>query len=270
MVNFQNNCKICSSKSELLMSDHILNNKYKINYFVCLSCKCIYTETPYWLKESYSNVISSSDTGIMLRNSRNLEFVLNLIKKNFSSNIKVVDYGGGYGILTRMLRDHGIDAYWFDKFAENLLARGFEYNSEDRVDLMLAFEVVEHSQDPLADIKKIMQKTDCFIFSTELITKLNYTSNYEWWYFGRDSGQHIFFPSYVTMLKISEIIGCKYQNIEGIHILHRNPQDLKFKNRFEVLKSKLLKTLLNSNNKDFNNSKTISDHNYILSLNNKT
>ena len=266
MVNHQINCKICSCKTDVLMSDYILNDKYKINYHVCFSCKCIFTETPYWLHESYSNVISSSDTGIMLRNTRNLEFVTNLIIKNFTSDIKVVDYGGGYGILTRMLRDKGVDAFWFDKFAENLLAKGFEYNSVDNADIILAFEVVEHLEEPLAQIKEIMQKTDCFIFSTDLITRLNYTSNSDWWYFARDSGQHIFFGSYVTMLKISEVIGCKYQNIEGIHIFHKFEKDLKYKNRFNNLQSKINK-FFNSKSQKFFNSKTISDHNYILSSN---
>jgi hypothetical protein len=50
-----------------------------------------------------------------------------------------VDCAGGYGILTRLLRDIGVDALWSDPFCQNLMALGFEHSNEP-AELVTAFE----------------------------------------------------------------------------------------------------------------------------------
>ncbi len=221
------NCLVCAKEASLLMQDTILQ-KHRISYYKCDSCKCIFTEEPYWLDEAYQESISSLDTGIMARNIGICEQLMLIFNTNFNPNIRVVDYGGGYGILTRLLRDKGIDAYWSDKFCENLLAKGFEYNGTDKVDVMLAFEVLEHLPNPMELIKEIMSKTNCFICSTELLEKTDYSSNKDWWYFMPDAGQHVFFSSTNSMLKIAEQLSCEYLYINGLHIIYK-PELIKIK-----------------------------------------
>lgn len=213
-------CLICEKEAIFLMQGEILH-KHTISYYTCTACECIFTEQPYWLDEAYLESISALDNGIMARNINICEQLMMLFTSNFNSTIKVVDYGGGYGILTRLLRDKGIDAYWSDKFCENLLAKGFEYNGTDPVDVMLAFEVMEHLPNPLETIHEIMSKTNCFIFSTELLEKNNYSSNKDWWYFMPDAGQHVFFSSKTSMLKIAEKLKCCYLYYNGLHVLYK-------------------------------------------------
>jgi hypothetical protein len=214
------NCLVCAKEASLLMQGEILH-KHTISYFTCPTCGCIFTEEPYWLDEAYQESISSLDTGIMVRNITICEQLMILFTSNFNPNISVVDYGGGYGILTRLLRDKGVNAFWSDKFCENLIAKGFEYNGKDPVDVMLAFEVLEHLPNPLETIQEIMSKTNCFIFSTELLEKTNYSSNKDWWYFMPDAGQHVFFSSKTSMLKIAEKLKCSYLYYNGLHILYK-------------------------------------------------
>ncbi len=37
-----------------------------------------------------------------------------------------LDYAGGYGVFTRLMRDIGFDFYWHDPYTQNLFANGFE------------------------------------------------------------------------------------------------------------------------------------------------
>ena len=120
-----------------------------------------------------------------------------------------------------MLRDKGIDAYWFDKYSENLLARGFEYDETLKVDIIAAFEVVEHLENPMETIRKIMSKSDCFIFSVLTLPKLNFHTAEEWWYFSPETGQHIFVPSSETLQWIANEIGCRYYCMLGLHVFSR-------------------------------------------------
>ena len=136
------NCRLCGGEVKKIMSGMVLN-KYKIDYYDCAVCGYVQTETPFWLEEAYADVINNMDTGIMERNYANSKFIFLLyifyLKRVYGSGFTVLDYAGGYGILVRLLRDLGINAYWDDKFCANILAKGFVRNSETRPSLVTAF-----------------------------------------------------------------------------------------------------------------------------------
>ena len=44
----------------------------------------------------------------------------------FNKNVAYLDVDGGYGMLTRLMRDYGFHFYWTDPYCQNILARGFE------------------------------------------------------------------------------------------------------------------------------------------------
>ena len=44
----------------------------------------------------------------------------------FKSNGSIVDYGGGYGLLVRLMRNSGFDFYRYDPYCANFFAKGFE------------------------------------------------------------------------------------------------------------------------------------------------
>ena len=213
-------CIICKNDATFLM-DGIVLQKYKIQYFKCNSCNCIFTEKPYWIEEAYNDSIAITDTGLLDRNIKLAEKLFNIFNLYFEKNIKVLDFAGGYGVLTRLLRDKGVDAYWQDKYTENILAKGFEFNDEFKPDVYLAFEVVEHLEDPLSFFKEVLSKTDYFFFTTALIPNTDFTSTDDWWYFIPETGQHVFFVSDKTLRFIADTFGFHYNYYDGIHVFSK-------------------------------------------------
>jgi hypothetical protein len=190
-------CRICSSESKEIFSAKILN-KHTIKYYHCPECDFLQTEEPFWLDEAYKSAIGMTDTGIIKRNYLFAKRSSAVIKSLFDSNKKYLDFAGGYGILVRMMRDFGFDFYWHDPFAENLFAKGFEYNKQDEVNAVTAFECFEHFVKPVEEIEKILKISKNIIFSTRLF-KGTPPKPSEWWYYSLDSGQHVSLYSTKTL-----------------------------------------------------------------------
>ena len=66
--------------------------------------------------------------------SKNLKLIIPFFIKEPQTK-KFLDYGGGYGILVRLMRDVGYDFYWFDKYSQNIFAKGFE--CKDKIDYIV-------------------------------------------------------------------------------------------------------------------------------------
>ena len=184
-------CKICCSESLKFAKARVLV-KYDIDYFQCSNCGFIQTEEPYWIKEAYSSPIATSDVGLVFRNIMFSQMSNDIIFNFFDHEANFLDYGAGYGLFVRMMRDLGFDFYWYDKFCNNLFAQGFEAEEQGdvRYELVTAFEVFEHFVNPLAEIEKIIKYSRNILFSTELLPETNPRPQ-EWWYYALHEGQHI-------------------------------------------------------------------------------
>ncbi len=212
------NCKICSQRSEAVFNELILG-KYQVRYFFCKDCGFVFTEEPYWLEESYRSPINISDTGIMDRNLLYSKLISVLIYFFFNKDAEFLDYAGGYGIFTRLMRDIGFDFYWSDAFSENLVARGFEYNPESNgnIQMITALEVFEHFSNPLTEIKKMRCITDNIAFTTTLLP-IPVPKPSEWEYYAFEHGQHVSFYSSNALKTISIMLGLNYLNYGNFHL----------------------------------------------------
>lgn len=213
-------CKICNQDNESIFTSKILN-KYDIKYFYCPHCGFLQTEEPYWIEEAYAESINVTDTGIMRRNLSLSRKVSILLYFFFKKDRKFVDFAGGYGIFTRLMRDIGFDFSWYDPYTTNLVARGFEYSDkeEDKIELLTSFESFEHFANPLDEIEKMLVISKNILFSTNILPSV-IPKPEEWWYYGLEHGQHISFYSKDTL----EFIAKKYKlnlytNGNGIHLL---------------------------------------------------
>jgi hypothetical protein len=215
-------CKICDNKTHNIFSAKILD-KHNIKYCYCEYCGFLQTEEPYWLKEAYGDLISIIDTGIMARNIDSSKITAVILYFLFNKYGQFLDYGGGYGIFTRLMRDIGFDYYWYDPQSINLLARGFEIKGKNcKYELVTAFEVFEHFVEPIKEFESMLQFSDNILFSTELLPS-TLPKPEEWWYYALESGQHISFYSYKTLRYIAQKYNMNISsNGINIHILTRN------------------------------------------------
>jgi hypothetical protein len=186
-------CIICASSTNEFAIGLILA-KYNVKYYQCSYCGYIQTEEPFWLDEAYNNPIPSSDIGLISRNMMFARITKALIHFCFNSEGRFLDYGGGYGMLVRLMRDAGYNFYFYDKYCKNLFAKGFEGQvlHDECYELATAFELLEHLYDPNKEIGEIFQVTNSILFSTKLLPRNNPKPG-QWWYYGLDHGQHVSF-----------------------------------------------------------------------------
>jgi len=213
------NCKICKSKIQKIFDAKIMN-KYKIDYFYCQNCGFLQTEEPYWLDEAYKDPITVTDTGYMQRNIYLSKITTILLLMFFDYKKKFLDYAGGYGVFVRLMRDIGFDFYWYDKYTQNLFARGFEYDESMKggIEAITCFEAFEHFVNPIEEIENMLSISKNIIFTTELLPN-PIPKPQEWWYYTLESGQHISFYSKRTMKYLGRKYNLNYVNYRNIHLL---------------------------------------------------
>jgi hypothetical protein len=204
------NCKICGAKSAELGTAVVLS-KHRVQYFRCDHCGFIQTEQPYWLEEAYSEAITKTDIGLVGRNVSLAGLSKLLIAGTFDNRGKFLDYGGGYGMFVRLMRDAGLDFYLYDQYCPNLFAKGFAVESADAFvnesfELVTAFEVFEHLVDPMRDIERMRQFSPSILFTTTLVPTPPPPLG-QWWYYGLEHGQHVALYSYETLTFIAERLG---------------------------------------------------------------
>jgi hypothetical protein len=200
-------------------------SKYEIAYFHCDRCGFLRTEYPYWLDEAYQSAVSESDTGLVLRNIRLAEIVAGLLYFYFDREGRYVDFAGGYGLFTRLMRDKGFDFYWHDRYCENILARGFEWEASSErfiCEAVTAFEVLEHTRDPKESLRSMLDQfgTSTIIFST-LTYKGRPPAPDTWWYYSLKSGQHISFVTQKTLRVLGDQLGLKLYSNGWFHMYTR-------------------------------------------------
>ena len=220
-------CVICGGVMQPLF-EHQLLGHHNVRYERCPECGYICTESPYWLEEAYNSAIARSDIGLLSRNLRFRDLVPRVIDRSFDIHGRFLDYGGGYGIFVRMMRDMGYDFYRYDKYCTNMFAEGFDGELPDRTkgalyELLTAFEVMEHLVDPVAEMEQMLGLSDSVLFSTELVPE---KLDADWWYFAFDSGQHISFHTEDSLRRLAARFGAKlYTNGTTLHLISRRQFD---------------------------------------------
>ena len=212
-------CRICENNAEQFAEAKILF-KHTIKYYKCANCGFVQTEDPYWLDEAYSEAINYSDIGLLKRNADLLRPTKNVIKFFFKSGSEFIDFGAGYGVFVRMMRDSGYRFFWSDKYCNNMYAKGFEAE-EKRYELLTAYEVFEHLPEPAEELKEMLKYTNNILFSTMLVPS-NYPKPGEWWYYATDHGQHVSLYSKKSLKLLAEKYGLNfYSNGKNIHLFTR-------------------------------------------------
>ncbi len=217
-------CRVCNKTVEAIFST-VLLQKHPAQFFKCSQCGYVQTEDPHWLEEAYESPINDSDTGMIMRNLWLRNVATTLIYFFFDNKGRFLDYGSGYGVFVRLMRDVGFDFYWQDKHTENLFAQGFEISKSEKlsVELLTCFEAFEHFVDPSVELDNLLRISRNILLSTEFVPDPVPPPS-EWWYYGVEHGQHIGFFRKKTFEYLAKKHNLHFytndQNIDSLFLVH--------------------------------------------------
>lgn len=195
--------------------------KHDVSYYRCTCCGFVQTEAPHWLDEAYSEAINFSDIGLLGRNVRLSRIVKVLICAFFNPDNSFLDFGGGYGMLVRLMRDQGFDFFRYDKYCQNLFANGFDLSdiTDGEFELVTAFEFFEHIHDPVTEVERLLNLSPNIFFTTELLPGSSPQPG-SWWYYGTEHGQHISFYTLESLQALAERFSLNLYTARGcFHLL---------------------------------------------------
>jgi hypothetical protein len=196
----------------------IVLHKYEVRYFECERCGSLQTEVPYWLDEAYQSHLSSLDSGAVQRNLQNLAAAY-LISKLFKVR-DAVDFGGGGGLLCRLLRDYNVNCYVKDKYAVPTYGQGFSEPDFAAPNLVLAFEVLEHFAAPARELQDLFQSRPKVLLAS---TGIYNHQGADWWYLASETGQHVFFYSKKAVKIVADRFGYSSLLSGGFLLFVRKP-----------------------------------------------
>lgn len=184
----------------------------------CPTCEGAFYASPDWLDRAYSSAISSHDTGIVER-CFDLANVLTPFLRG-QRDQPVLDFGGGIGLLSRIMRDRGFDFHSWDPMAEYRLP--LPIAEIPTASMVTMVEVLEHLTDPVAELRRIAERAPVIFISTHLIPASGLVP--DWHYLQPETGQHIFFCTDTTLKRLAAELDMRVtSNGHNLHVLHRSP-----------------------------------------------
>jgi hypothetical protein len=227
-------CPICQSPTFRLFTVMIQFENSR-DLYRCPKCGFSFYPSQDWINGSFSDELNSLDVGSVERVLLVCDFLSEFIYSEKLTEAKFLDYGGGYGLQTRIMRDRGFNFNNFDPHTQPLFSKYFTGEPCGRYDLISLIEVSLHFENPVVEFTKIMELGDYLVFTSVVPGK---DFGPEWWYITGESGQHIAFYPLSSLMEIAHQLGVMFSS-DGrfFHVFHKKP--LRLKTRI-LLRSRIL------------------------------
>lgn len=214
-------CKLCTGATQFRFHKTVLG-RYRADYVECTQCGGLQIPETPWLAEAYANATWAVDTGLV---ARNLQLACTLgafLERTLRPGDAVIDYGGGTGLLTRLLRDLGWQVWCYDAYRTPQFVRAFHIDSiEGRTArVIIASEVFEHFAEPRSALLSLLRAAPIIIFTTELYTG----QDENWEYLAPEAGQHIFFYTPRSLQSLADQNGFELVDTGFLKYLVRKDQ----------------------------------------------
>lgn len=228
-------CRACGGCLEALFDGRVLN-EIPVTYATCVDCHTLQLPSPHWLDRAYAQVLRPDpDTGRLMRAQIIHRVILRLRFLRLLKNpVRALDEGASLGLLVRLLRDAGIEAWGHDPYACAMLAEEFNRPTwpEGVFQLISAIEVIEHTQNPtefVAGLARRLDRDGVLIITTELFDPKRISAVQTWPYLAPALGQHITFLSAAGLRAVAENAGLtwwaslEFAGSRCIHLLSPRP-----------------------------------------------
>lgn len=203
---------------------HELLGRHTVQYFQCPQCGIITTETPYWLEEAYQSFYTLQDTHSISRNNLNAHRLPPILNILGVKNRTIIDYGGGYGVLTQLLRNRGYNVFCEDKYCPNIFAPQWTASANTKADLIFMAEVLEHLEDPVSQLKATLEEHHCDQLLLTTTIHSGIPPSFDWPYYGFEHGQHIQFHTRKSLTALATSLNLTYIPLySDLHLLTRKP-----------------------------------------------
>jgi len=198
----------CGSGAQNLLPPSDMN----VSYVQCSQCGfCFAPEFSAWSLEDFATRIYNEDYAIVdpdytdARPRANAGSLLATFGER-GRGIRHLDYGGGHGLLSKLLRDGGWPSESYDPFVD----RSVSLSGLGQFDLVTAYEVFEHVPDVrrlIADLASLLRPDGVVLFST-LLSDGNIAPGrpLSWWYAAPRNG-HISLFSARSLAALGAIEG---------------------------------------------------------------
>jgi hypothetical protein len=216
-------CKICESETSDFGKATVLG-KHVASYKCCGNCGFIFASEPYWLPEAYNSAITCSDMGTVSRTQSCSMATKAVIDLFYHPAVSFLDYGAGYGMFVRRMRDLGYNFFAYDTHCRNMFAEEFALGCLDgkHFELTTAFEVLEHLENPISVLSTIFAHSDNLLVTTEIVPNpVPRLAN--WWYFAPEHGQHISFYTHKALSLIAEQNRRLFYTNGNLHLFSAKP-----------------------------------------------
>ncbi len=191
----------------------------------CPRCGLVMAVRPHWLDQAYAAPITRLDIGLLDRCLLLSQVTAAVLRAERLRGGRFLDWAGGYGALTRLMRDRGYHFEHLDPMTDNVFAHGHEVPDVDsrRYDLVTGFEVLEHLEDPVGALRPVAGTTDRLLITTQPLPDPP-PSPTQWWYYALSTGQHITFYTPRSLALLAERLG--FDGVvtgSFVHLFHRGP-----------------------------------------------
>jgi SAM-dependent methyltransferase len=197
-----------------------------VGYWLCSDCGfCFAPEMARWSREEmqsrvYNDDYAHHDPDIELRPTENAKLLERLFGRDKGA-IRHLDYGGGSGLLSRLLREAGWDSTSYDPFFD----RGAELRGLGKFDLVTAFEVVAH----LPNVNRLMDEIYGLLADQALVLFSTVVSDghiapglpIDWWYAAPRNG-HMSLHSRLSLTMLGAKRGFRFSSLSEVaHVFCR-------------------------------------------------
>jgi len=183
-------CPICRARASNVFSVRIRNEQSE-PLFRCSECSFCFFAQHDWLERSFSEDLNELDLGSVARCLLVADFVTAVFPPR-RSGYAALDWGGGDGLLTRLLRERGINCVWCDPHVKPRFVGDSIHEPNSRVDVTVVSEVFLHLTDPVSELRSLLSLSDVVIVTALVPPK---KLDDQWWYLMPETGQHVsFYP----------------------------------------------------------------------------